>query len=92
MLKGTFRTVNALITPRKFLVVLQFTFAIILIVSTIIIYKQIEHTQNRDTGYSKDNLIFSFLTGDIEKNFVPIKQELISTGVATSVTKTRVSA
>ena len=88
VLKGTFRAMNALITPRKFLVVLQFTIAIILIVSTLIIYKQLEYTQQREAGYSKDNLIFSFLTGDLEKNFVSIRNELLTSGVATSVTKT----
>ncbi len=37
VLKGTFKKVNALVTPRKILVVLQFTFAIVMIVCTIII-------------------------------------------------------
>ncbi len=88
VLKGTFRAVNALITPRKLLVVLQFTIAIVLMVSTLIIYKQLEYTQQREAGYSRDNLIFSFLTGDLEKNYVAIRNELMSSGVATSVTKT----
>jgi len=36
VLKGSFKKINALVTPRKILVVLQFTFAIILIICTII--------------------------------------------------------
>jgi putative ABC transport system permease protein len=88
VLKGTFRAVNALITPRKVLVVLQFTFAIVLIICTIIVKQQIGHARDRETGYEKNNLIYHFLTGDIDKNYRPIKNELLSSGVAVSVTKT----
>lgn len=87
VLKGTFRKVNALITPRKALVVLQFTFATILILSTIVVRRQLQHAQDRQAGYNKDNLIYHHMTGDIEKNFLLIKQELLSTGAAVSVTK-----
>ncbi|HZE85118.1 MAG TPA: ABC transporter permease, partial [Puia sp.] len=48
VLKGTFKAVNALITPRKVLVVIQFTFAITLIICTIIVKQQISHAQDRD--------------------------------------------
>lgn len=88
VLKGTFKAANALITPRKLLVVLQFTFAIILIICTSIVKQQIDHAQSRESGYSRDNLAYHFLTGDLEKNFALVKNELLSSGVATSVTKT----
>jgi hypothetical protein len=38
---------------RKGLVVLQFTISIILIISTIVVYNQIQHIKNRDLGYNK---------------------------------------
>ena len=88
VLKGGFKKVNALVTPRKVLVVLQFSFAIILIICTIIIQQQINHAQDRETGYDKNNLIYHFLTGDIEKNYPLIKTALLSSGTASSVTKT----
>lgn len=88
VLKGTFKKSDALITPRKVLVVLQFTFAIIFITCTIIVKQQILHAQDRETGYNKSNLVYHFLTGDIEKNYPLIKNELLSTGIASSVTKT----
>jgi putative ABC transport system permease protein len=88
VLKGGFKKVNALVTPRKILVVLQFSFAIALIICTIIVQQQISHAQDRQTGYDKNNLIYHFLTGDIEKNYPLIKTELISSGAASSVTKT----
>jgi putative ABC transport system permease protein len=88
VLKGTFKKVNALITPRKVLVVLQFTFAITLIISTIIIEKQIKYAMEREPGYDKNNITYSFLSGDMVKNFELIKNELIQKGIATAVSKT----
>ncbi|WP_317170315.1 ABC transporter permease [Limnovirga soli] len=88
VLKGTFKKANALITPRKVLVVMQFTFAIILIICTIIVKQQIDYAQSRETGYNKNNLIYHPFTGDIEKNYLLIKQELLAAGIASSVTKT----
>ncbi len=74
--------------PEKYWLYLQFSFAIILIICTIIVQQQINHAQDRETGYDKNNLIYHFLTGDIEKNYALIKNELISSGAASSVTKT----
>jgi putative ABC transport system permease protein len=88
VLKGTFKAANALITPRKLLVVLQFTFAIILIICTSIVKQQIDHAQNRASGYDRNNLVYHHLTGDLRKNYTLVKNELLSSGVATSVTKT----
>lgn len=88
VLKGTFKKVNALVTPRKVLVVLQFTFATTLIICTIIIKQQIDYARERETGYNKDNLVYHFMTGDIPKNFELIKNELLSSGIAKSITRT----
>ncbi len=87
VLKGTFKAAHALVTPRKVLVVLQFTFAIILIICTIIIKHQIQFAQNRDAGYVKDKLVYSKLQGDMDKHFDLLRNELISSGAAVSVTK-----
>ncbi|HXB07156.1 MAG TPA: ABC transporter permease [Puia sp.] len=88
VLKGSFKKTNALVSPRKVLVVLQFTFAIILIVCTIIIQKQVQYAQDREVGYSKRNMIYCFLSGDINKNYESIKNELLNQGIATALTKT----
>jgi ABC-type antimicrobial peptide transport system permease subunit len=88
VLKGSFLKTDKVVTPRKILVVLQFTFAIILIICTAIVKEQIEHAQNREPGYNKNNLAYHFLTGDLEKNYPLVKNELLNQGIATSVTKT----
>lgn len=88
VLKGTFKAANAAFSPRKILVVTQFTFAIVLIISTIIVKQQLDYAQNRDTGYKKDNLVYTFMSGTVDKNYALIRSELISSGAATAVTKT----
>lgn len=86
--KNQFKKTRALFSPRKVLVVFQFSFAVILIISTLVVHNQIRYGQERDAGYSKNNLINVDFSGDIEKNFTAIKQDLLASGVATSVTKT----
>ncbi len=88
VLKGTFKKAHALVAPRKVLVVIQFSFAIILIICTLIVKQQINHAQDREVGYNKANLIYHKLTGDIGKNYELVKNELLSSGVAVSVCKT----
>jgi ABC-type antimicrobial peptide transport system permease subunit len=88
VLKGTFKSSGAQVSPRKVLVVLQFTFAIVLIICTIIVKQQIDHARARDSGYDQGNLIFHHLTGDLEKNYSVVRQELLRSGVATSVCET----
>lgn len=87
VLKGTFRSAASAVNPRKILVVLQFSFAIVLIVSTIIIQRQISHAQNRELGYNQDNLIYINMQGDIEKHYDAIKQSLLNSGSTVALTK-----
>lgn len=88
VLKGTFKQANKLVTPRKVLVVLQYSFATLLIICTIIVKQQIDFARARDAGYNKDNLLYHFMTGDISRNYNLIKNELLSSGTAKSITKT----
>lgn len=87
-LKGVFHPAGARVSPRKILVVLQFSFAIILIISTIVVKHQINYALSRNTGYSRDNLVFSYMQGDVEKHYELIRNELLTSGAVVSVTKT----
>jgi putative ABC transport system permease protein len=70
---------------RKGLVIVQFTISIVLIISTVIIYQQIQHARNRDIGYEKSNLLQMSMQGDMPKNYAVIKQELLNTGLISNV-------
>ena len=87
VLKGTFKSHNATVSPRKVLVVLQFTFAIALIICTIIIEHQIKYAEDRDSGYAKEKLAYVPIEGDIDKHYDVIKHELLNRGAAIAVTK-----
>ncbi len=65
---------------RKGLVVAQFIASIILIISTIIIYSQVQHIKNRDLGYNKNNLIYMGLQGNMKDHFGEIRNSLMATG------------
>ncbi|RLD23865.1 MAG: hypothetical protein DRI71_04210 [Bacteroidetes bacterium] len=43
---------------RKVLVVLQFVISVVLIIGTVVIYKQLQFIQNTDLGYNKENIIY----------------------------------
>jgi putative ABC transport system permease protein len=88
VLKGTFAAGKAAVLPRRILVVGQFVMSILLISATIIVYQQIQHIKDRNIGYNPNNLISIPSSGDIDKNYAAIKQELLNSGLISSVTRT----
>ncbi len=87
VLKGKVSVGKGASTPRKILVTLQFGFSILLIISTIVIYQQIQLVKNRELGYDQENLVTINYTNEVRKNYQPIKLDLLATGVVESVTK-----
>ena len=75
-LKGKVSSSVSALFARKGLVVFQFTLSITLIISTLIIYRQIEFVQNKNLGYSKDNLIRFTLEGELLSNWDTFAQEM----------------
>lgn len=87
-LKGGFARIHALLTPRKVLVVVQFTIAVVLIVSSLVIARQIQYAEDRKTGYDQHNLIYMYLEGDIRAHYESIKSDLLKSGTVTAMAKT----
>ena len=87
VLKGMLQNGNALIRPRKVLVVVQFVCSICLINFTLIYQKQIHHELSREIGYAKDKLVFHPLTDDLRRNYAAVKNELIDGGIVESVSQ-----
>jgi len=86
-LKGTFSVGKGGSTPRKVLVVIQFGFAIMLMISTVVIFKQIELARSRDLGYEQANLITIQNNDELAKNYYILKEELEHSGYVESVTR-----
>lgn len=53
---------------RKGLVAFQFTLSIVLIVSVLVVYRQIEFVQSKNLGYNKDNVIYFEVEGRVKEN------------------------
>ncbi|MDR2232372.1 MAG: ABC transporter permease, partial [Tannerella sp.] len=88
MLKGIFREKKGSVSSRKMLVVIQFAIACVLILCTMVIHRQVRYAQDRESGYNRDQLIYTRIEGDIAKNFEVIRNGLLADGVAVSVTRT----
>lgn len=57
ILKSKVNTSFGAMVSRKGLVVFQFTLSVILIVSVLVVYRQIKFIQSADPGYNKDNIV-----------------------------------
>lgn len=86
-LKGKFKATTKGVSVRSILVVLQFSLAIILIIATIIVSKQINYTKDRDRGYQENGLLYTEIEGNIGKNYQSIRQDLLNSNAVTSVSK-----
>ena len=81
VLKGTFKTGRFAAMPRKVLVVLQFTVSVVLIIGTIVVFKQIQFAKNRPIGYNRNGLVDIEVTNeDLHKNFTAVNADLLKSG------------
>ncbi len=62
---------------RKILIVSQFTAAIILIISTIMIYRQMNFIQSRDLGFNREQTVAIFMNRSVRDNYPAIKERLL---------------
>jgi ABC-type antimicrobial peptide transport system permease subunit len=86
VLKGAFKVGRFAAMPRKVLVVIQFTVSIVLIIGTIIVFRQIQFAKDRPIGYSRDGLVsVPVLNDDIHKHLDVVKTELLKSQAVVSV-------
>ena len=85
-LKGGFKSGKLASIPRKILVVFQYTISVVLVIATIIIYRQIEYAKDRPIGYDQNNIVaFALKEEKIDRHFDAIRQELIQSGMISEV-------
>ncbi|MFT3705407.1 MAG: ABC transporter permease [Agriterribacter sp.] len=85
ILKGTMKPGKSS-SSRKVMVVMQFSCSIALIISTVIIYQQIQYAKSRPTGYSLNRLMMTSVDADLEKNFTALKNEVLQKSIVSAVT------
>ncbi len=76
---------SKVVLVRKGLVVTQFVFSIVLIIATIVVYKQIDHVKSRQLGFNMNNLLYIKQTGQVNEKLDVIQQDLLNTGVVSNV-------
>ena len=87
ILKGGFRVGKNAALPRKVLIVVQFSFSIVLMIGTMIIYQQIQFVKNRPIGFNNQGLISITISNDLTQNFDPLRNELLASGMVSSICK-----
>lgn len=76
VLKGKLKNSVAELLARKGLVIFQFTSSLVLIVSVLVIYSQLDYVQSKNLGYDKSNVIEFSNEGNIGKNQAAFLAEL----------------
>jgi putative ABC transport system permease protein len=86
VLKGTFKLGRFATIPRKVLVVVQFTVSVMMIIGTIIVFRQIQFAKNRPIGYNTNGLIsIPVKTNAIRNHYNVFRNELLQTGAVAEV-------
>ncbi len=69
------------ISPRKGLVVVQFTVSVVLMIGTLVVYRQIQHATNRPIGYNRSGLIYLAMnTPQLYQNYNRLRADLLASG------------
>ena len=88
VLKGSFQAGRFAAIPRKLLVILQFSVSVILIIGTIVVFRQIQFAKDRPVGYSRDGLVMApLLTPEIHNHFEAIRNDLLQSGAIVEMTE-----
>jgi putative ABC transport system permease protein len=71
---------------RKILVVVQFTFSVVLIIGTIVITGQLNYIKSKNLGYDKSH-VFAFWMRDMKDHYDAVKAELLKQPGIEAVTR-----
>jgi predicted permease len=77
VLKGTLSAGRGGAAFRRGLVVVQFTLSILLIFSTLVIYRQMQYVQTKNLGFEKENILTFVLRGDLNRKYETVRGELL---------------
>ncbi|WP_431210253.1 ABC transporter permease [Puia sp. P3] len=67
--------------------VLQFTCSVALIISTLLIYRQVQYAKDRPKGYDVNRLVYSEGSDDLNRNYDALRDELLRSGQVDKVTR-----
>jgi putative ABC transport system permease protein len=85
VLKGKFSQGSKSSNLRSGLVIFQFAASIVLIIGTLIIYRQMDFILNKKLGFNKEQVVLIQGTGTLGERINPFKQELLKLSEVKSV-------
>ncbi|MDB5251149.1 MAG: macrolide export ATP-binding/permease MacB, partial [Flaviaesturariibacter sp.] len=78
VLKGMLKVGGANVSFRKALVVAQFSISIILIVATIVVYKQLRYMQEKALGFDREQVVTLANNSGLDHSFVSFRTALLA--------------
>ena len=82
VLKGAFKAGRGASTPRKVLVVAQFSISLALIIGTVVVFRQIQLAKDRPIGYDRVGLItVPINTDSLDRHYESLRTALLNSGV-----------
>ncbi len=85
VLKGQFQSGSGS-RFRSVLVICQFSFSIILLISTLVVYNQLQFMEHKNLGFDQSHLLYVRLKDNVWKRAASLKAELINQSSITSAT------
>jgi predicted permease len=86
VLKGQLKSGSRAAIFRKVLVVVQFSLSIILIISTTVVFRQMNFMENRDIGFVRENVFYLWMEGDVRPKLETFRTRLLTQPGIESVT------
>jgi len=86
VLKGNLKAGAGNSIFRNTLVVMQFTASIVLLVGTVVVYKQLTFIQHRNLGFDRENLVYASMNGDLWSKYQTLRTTLEANSLTSNFT------
>jgi putative ABC transport system permease protein len=78
VLKSTIKLDSGTLLLRKGLVIFQFVLSVLLITGTVIVSRQMRYMESKDLGYSRENVVYMPVEGELDAKYAVFKNELLN--------------
>ena len=86
ILKGMIRN-GAKSSLRKILVVVQFSLTIVMIISTVVLFRQLGFVMSTDLGFDRENMVVVQMSQQMQERFDPFRTDLLNNPQIHGVTR-----
>jgi putative ABC transport system permease protein len=87
VLKGLFKAGGSNISFRKVLVTAQFAISIILIISTVVVFRQLKFMQEKSLGFNRQHIITLPYNGGLNDKYESFRNDLVANSSIKDVTR-----